>query len=71
MSEFEQKIWDDFWLIANDPARAGELGIFAAHGAAVSMRVRPGAKYELELRSTGDITIRPIETPAEAANAVD
>ena len=60
MSEFEQKIWDDFWLIANDPARAAELGIFAAHGAAVSMRVRPGAKYELELRSTGDITIRPL-----------
>jgi hypothetical protein len=61
MSDFEQKIWDDFWLIANDPARAAELGIYAAHGAAVSMRVKPGAKYELELRSTGDITIRPLQ----------
>ncbi len=59
MSEFERKIWDDFWLIANDPDRARELGIVAAHGAAVSMRVRPGASYELELRSTGAITIRP------------
>ena len=63
MSNFEQQIWNDFWSIANDPARAAELGIHAAHGAAVSMRVRPGAKYELELRATGDITIRPLETP--------
>ena len=59
MSEFEQKIWNDFWLIANDPERAAKLGIYAAHGSAVSMRVKPGAVYELELRSTGDITIRP------------
>jgi hypothetical protein len=62
MSEFEQKIWNEFWLIANEPERAAQLGIFAAHGSAVSMRVRPGAVYELELRATGDITIRP-ETP--------
>lgn len=65
MSDFEQKIWDDFWLIANDPEQAAELGIYAAHGAAVSMRVRPGAKYELELRATGEITIRPLR---EATN---
>jgi hypothetical protein len=63
MSDFEQKIWNDFWLIANDPDRAAELGIFAAHGSAVSMRVKPGAVYELELRATGDITIRPQEPP--------
>ena len=62
-SEFEQKIWNDFWLIANDPKRAAELGIFAAHGAAVSMRLKPNATYELELRATGNITIRPIEPP--------
>jgi hypothetical protein len=65
MSDFEQKIWSDFWLIANDPERAAELGIYAAHGSAVSMRVKPGAVYELELRSTGDITIRPEEPPPE------
>ena len=69
MSDFEKKIWDDFWLIANDPARAAELGIHAAHGAAVSMRVQPGKTYEIELRSTGDITIRPLEekTPAPSS----
>jgi hypothetical protein len=63
MSDFEKDIWNDFWLIANDPERAAELGIYAAHGSAVSMRVKPGAVYEIELRSTGDITIRPKNTP--------
>jgi hypothetical protein len=61
MSDFEQKIWNDFWLIANDSRRAAELGIHAASGAAVSMRVQNGKSYEVELRSTGDITIRPLE----------
>ena len=61
MSDYERKIWDDFWLIANDRQRAAELGIHAAHGSAVSMRVRPGMTYEVELRATGDMTIRPLE----------
>jgi hypothetical protein len=59
MSEFERNIWNDFWLIANDPERAAKMGIYAAHGSAVSMRVKPGAVYVLELRSTGDINSRP------------
>jgi hypothetical protein len=66
MSDFERKIWDDFWLIANDSQRAAELGIFAAHGSAVSMRVKPGMTYEIELRSTGTMTMKPVGTePAE------
>lgn len=70
MSDFERKIWDDFWLIANDRQRAAELGIHAAHGSAVSMRVRPGMTYEIDLRATGDMTIRPVdaEPPAESAS---
>jgi hypothetical protein len=61
VSDFEKKIWDDFWTIANNPQKAAELGIHAAHGSAVSMRVQPGKAYEVELRSTGDMTIRPVE----------
>jgi hypothetical protein len=61
MSEFEKKIWDDFWQIANNPTRSGELGIYAAHGKAPSMRVQPGKTYELELRSTGEMTFRTLE----------
>jgi hypothetical protein len=67
MSDFERKIWNDFWLIANDSQRATDLGIRAAHGSAVSMRVQPGKTYEVKLRSTGDMTIRPIDKPAENA----
>lgn len=61
MSDFEKKIWDDFWLIANDPARAANIGIHAAHEVAVGMRVQPGKTYEIELRATGDMTFRPLE----------
>ncbi len=71
MSEFERKIWNDFWLIANDSQRAAELGIHAAHGSAVSMRVQPGKSYEVKLRATGDMTIRPIEKPPANAEPVN
>lgn len=64
MSDFEKKIWNDFWLIANEPQKAADMGIHAAHGSAVSMRVQKGKTYEIELRSTGDMTIRPIEVKA-------
>jgi hypothetical protein len=65
MSDFEKQIWDDFWTIASDPQRAAELGIYAAHGSAVSMRVQPGKTYEVELRATGDMTFRPLEQKEE------
>jgi hypothetical protein len=67
MSDFEKKIWNDFWLIANDPQEAANMGIYAAHGSAVSMRVQKGKTYEIELRSTGDMTIRPVEPKAPMA----
>lgn len=67
MSEFEKNIWNDFWLIANDPRKAQELGIHAAQGAAVAMRVQKGKTYEIELRSTGEITFRPVATAEPTA----
>jgi hypothetical protein len=67
ISDFEKKIWDDFWLIANDPQKAEELGIRGANGDAVSIRVRPGKTYEIDLRSTGDMTIKPVEATQPAA----
>jgi len=69
MSDYERRIWNDFWLIANDKQRAAEMGIHAAHGSAVSMRVRPNMTYEIELRSTGDMTIRPVDAKPAAAPA--
>jgi hypothetical protein len=63
MSDFERKIWSDFWTIANDPQQAAEMGIHAAHEVASAMRVKPGKTYEVDLRSTGDMTIRPVDEP--------
>lgn len=62
MSEFEQQIWSDFWNIANDRQKAAEIGIRAAHADAPSTKVQKGATYELELRSTGEFSIRRLES---------
>ena len=59
MSDFERKIWDDFWNIANDPERAKQLGIRAAHGGAPFMKVEKGKSYRILLRASGDPTIVP------------
>ena len=40
LSPFEEKIWTDFWGIANDEKKARELGIRAAHGEAPSIKVK-------------------------------
>lgn len=64
-SEFEQKIWDDFWTIANDREKAAELGIRATHAQAPSIRMKPGATYELDLRATGEFSLRLVGESSE------
>jgi hypothetical protein len=63
MTDLERKIWGDFWNIANDEQLAKELGIRAAHGGAVSMKVQKGKTYHIDMRSTGEITIGPEVKP--------
>jgi hypothetical protein len=58
-TDFEEQIWDDFWMIANDPSRAASLGIRAAHGEAISMKVEPGREYRLMLRDSDGLSIVP------------
>lgn len=66
MTDLEKKIWGDFWNIANDEKMAHEMGIRAAHGGAVSMKVQKGKTYRVIMRSTGDLSIVPEEkTPTE------
>jgi hypothetical protein len=65
MSEFEKRIWKDFWTLANDPQEAAKLGIRAVHADAPSLRVKKGGLYELELRTTGDFTFRRLSEPDE------
>ena len=58
-NEFEQKIWDDFWTVSNDPVRQQELGIRASHGQVNYLQVRPGMVYEVDLRASDGLTLRP------------
>jgi hypothetical protein len=62
MSQFERDLWKDFWQFANDPAKAAEMGIRAANGEAVSIQVREGKSYAIELRASGGLSIKPIES---------
>jgi hypothetical protein len=64
MSDFERKIWDDFWNIAHDPDLAKQLGIRAAHGGAPFMKVEKGRSYKILLRASGDPTIVAEESSA-------
>jgi hypothetical protein len=64
LSPFEQELWRDFWVLANNPRLAAGRGVRAAHGLAVYTRLQPGKYYVLEQRLDGDLTIRPVDLPA-------
>ncbi len=66
MSPFEEKIWKDFWNIANDEGKARELGIRAAHGEAPSIKVQKGKSYKIELRASDGLSITPDSGPPPA-----
>ncbi len=57
------KIWSDFWKVANDRKQIKEYGIRAIHGTTGYMKVEPGRTYRVSLRSSGDISIVPIPEP--------
>lgn len=61
LSELEKKLWGDFWEFANNPRKAAELGIRAANGEAVSIKVREGMAYDLQLRSSGGMSFKAVE----------
>lgn len=63
LSDFEKRIWSEFWEFANNPTKATELGIRAANGEAVSIKVREGKAYNISLRASGGLSIEPVELP--------
>jgi len=67
ISDFEKRIWDDFWNVANDESRQGELGIRAAHGDAPSIKVQKGKSYRVELRASDGLSITPETNTPKAA----
>ena len=61
---FEAKIWTDFWTVSNSPEKQKELGIRASHGQVNYMLVETGQVYQVDLRSSGGISLKPIDKPA-------
>lgn len=57
-TEFHEALWRDFWKHALNPAVARESGVRAMHGEAPYIRVVSGARYVLELRTSGGLTLR-------------
>jgi hypothetical protein len=61
MSDFEKKIWEDFWNIANNPDKARQMGIRAAHGQSNFTKAVKGKTYRLLLRASDGLTLLPGE----------
>lgn len=57
LSDFEKKIWGDFWEVANSESKQSELGIRAVHGEAPSIKVKKGKVYRVDLRASGGLSI--------------
>jgi hypothetical protein len=64
MSDFEREIWANFWEYANDPERADQAGIRAAHGEAPSIKLLPGKLYRVQLRASDGLSIVAEDLPA-------
>ncbi|HRV82040.1 MAG TPA: hypothetical protein P5218_11410 [Planctomycetota bacterium] len=60
MGELESQLWAEFWEFANNPQHASTLGIRAAHGEAVSIKVREGKSYAISLRASDGLSIRTL-----------
>ncbi len=58
-ARFEQALWKRFWLLASDPAAAEAMGVRVAQGEAVYKPTAPGQRFDVELESSGGLTLRP------------
>jgi hypothetical protein len=56
MSDWERRLWADFWKVARDPEK---YGVRAAHGTVSYLQVDPNTVWQVELRASGELTIRP------------
>jgi hypothetical protein len=59
----ERDIWANFWEYANNPAKAKQAGLRAAHGEAPSIRLELGKRYRVELRASAGLSIVPEDLP--------
>ncbi len=56
---FEEQIWEDFWTLANSTEDQKDLGIRSAHGQVNYISVEPGMIYEMDLRASDGMSLRP------------
>ncbi len=56
--QFQENLWKEFWKLAQDPDYAHKKGVRATHGTAPYMQLEEGATYKLEMRTTGELTIK-------------
>lgn len=67
LSDLEQKVWSDFWRVANDTGLQQELGLRAVHGQVNYIQVESGATYQLDLRASDGGSIRRVDQPPAIA----
>ncbi|HTN75493.1 MAG TPA: hypothetical protein VL096_09610 [Pirellulaceae bacterium] len=59
ITDFEKRIWDDFWNIASDEGKSKSLGIRSSHGETVYFPVAKGKRYKISLRADGGLSFKP------------
>jgi len=67
MTEFEEKIWSDFWKIANDPELQDEMGIKATHGQIDYLKVEKDRIYSVKANSLGGFDLDPLPIKRDRA----
>jgi hypothetical protein len=60
----EEKLWNQFWELANDPVLAKNKGVTYASGSAAYTKLLKGNIYHLEKRTLGAATLRAEVLPA-------
>lgn len=59
---FQEELWNNFWDYANNPEVMKRTGVRAMHGEAPYMRLETGRSYQIELRSSDGLSIRPFDS---------
>jgi len=57
-SDFELKLWDEFWTYASDPEKSAEAGVRIAQGEAVYTPMKPGETWRLTLDADGGLNLK-------------
>lgn len=60
---FEQQIWSDFWKVCNDVDLQHDLGIRTSQGQASYVKPREGKTYQVYIRASGGMSLKPIDEP--------